>query len=104
MNEQTVLLGVARHVKDLEDMAGNASIYHMHPPYEYEDPLHGGQESREYVVISAIRVSYTGHEEAFLFPSDGEEVTEWQELPGSLVGVCSHQAVADNINYILATE
>lgn len=104
MSKQPTMLGVAAHVKDLEDMAGEAAVYRMHPPYVCEDPLSARSTSHEHVIMSAVRFSYSGIAETFLFPSDGNEVTDWGELPGSLYDTFGHQAVADNINYILVTE
>lgn len=104
MSEQPTALGVAVHVKDLPDMAGEAAVYRMHPPYAYKDPLSAQSMSHEYVVISAMRFSYSGIKETLLFPSDGGKVTDWGELPGSLYDTFGHQAVADNINYTLITE
>lgn len=104
MSEQPAAPGVAGHVKDLPDMIGEAAVYRMHPPYVCEDPVSARNTSHEYVVISAMRFSFSGIEETLLFPSDGGRVTDWGELPGSLYDTFGHQAVADNINYTLATK
>lgn len=103
MSEQPAAPGVAVHVKDLPDMIGEAAVYRMHPPYVCEDPVSARSTSHEYVVISAMRFGFSGFKETLLFPSDGDKVTEWGELPGSLYDTFGHQAVADNINYTLAT-
>lgn len=104
MSEQLTPLGVAVHVKDLPDMIGEAAVYRMHPPHVCEDPLSARSTSHEYVVISAMRFGFSGIEETLLFPSGGDKVTDWGELPGSLYDTFGHQAVADNINYTLATK
>lgn len=104
MREQPAAPGVAVHVKGLPDMIGEAAVYRMHPPYVCKDPVSARSTSHEYVVISAMRFGFSGIEETLLFPSDGDKVTDWGELPGSLYDTFGHQAVADNINYTLITE
>ena len=72
--------------------AGHASqyLYHMEPPLEGND----------YVIVSTIKNSE--HEEALIFPSNGETITDYKELEGSLEGTTMPGVALVNAGYAIA--
>ena len=61
-----------------------------------EPPLEGN----DYVIVSTIKNSE--HEEALIFPSNGETITDYKELEGSLEGTTMPGVALVNAGYAIA--
>lgn len=93
-------MNTAVFVKNVEQQTrGDQRVYQLDPPLE----------GHEFVVVSAVDTSwiYAGLEmppwggscETFIFPSDGEEITDYGELEGSLKGTMSHEEALHAAGY-----
>jgi hypothetical protein len=86
-----------------KDWRGDARLYRMDPPIEYEywtdDPSSSENSEAGYVVVSAI-VSEISGPETYIFPTDGNgKVLDWCELPGSFRGRLDHAAALQGAGY-----
>lgn len=86
-------LGAARLVRAWATDHGEQRLYHVSPPMGW---------GRDYVVVSAIEQPA----ETLIFTGDNDEadpITDLEELPGSLRGVCDHEAALRAAGYIVSS-
>lgn len=95
----------ARLVRRIKGFRGDARLYALSEPVEYQSWVGGigeGRETKEtrHVVVSAGD-THSGPE-SFIFPSDADGVVlNWGELEGSIRGVLDHEAALDASGYEL---
>jgi len=67
-------------------------LYEMKPPHK----------GHRYVVASAVIAPFSGAE-TYLFPADAQgEITDWDELPGSIRGTLEHGDAIEAAGYEVA--
>lgn len=78
----------ATPIKNLPKWKGDATLYRLDPPFNYEHQ----PEPIEYVVVSAVDLAHYGAEkETYIFASDGSGLEiNWEDLPGSFKGGMNH--------------
>lgn len=87
-------------VKQLDGFTGDARLYKLTPPLEYE--VYGDDaKSTEYVVASATNVMFSGPETYLFAASPDGEILDWLELPGSFRGGLDHERALRNAGYSL---
>jgi len=91
IQEQSTDRKVAKRLRAVASMRGDAAVYELSPPF-METPWSeaGDREpiAHTFVVVSAIDINYGGYgvglglreSETMIFPSDGVDVTEWGDL------------------------
>lgn len=80
-------------VKDIKGFTGDARLYKLNPPIEYDG------ESHKYVIVSATNAMFSGPE-TYIFPADKKgKIINWGELPGSFQGECNHREALENAGY-----
>lgn len=81
-------MGKATFVKNVQNFSGDARLYAMTPAL-------GGHE---FVIVSKIQNMFG--RETFIFPADADgKVSDWDEMPGSMVGNHSHNEVLNGVGY-----
>lgn len=92
----------ATYIKDLEGFTGNAKLFKVDPPMEYNKPWDDEDppaNKTEFVVVSAANVMMSGPE-TYIFPSDENgHVISWGELDGSYRGGLSHSEALSGAGY-----
>lgn len=92
--------------KHLEGWIGNATLYRIDPPIEYQSLKRlifrfKRFKKTRYVIVSTSNVPMSGWE-TFIFPADKHaRVLDWLELPGSQRYTRSHQEVLLNAGYLI---
>lgn len=83
----------------LKRFVGHAALYKLDPPLLDDD---GG--TREFVVVSAAILPFSGEGETYIFPAtpDGK-VSDWGELPGSMRGTLDHADALEGAGYEIVT-
>lgn len=77
-------------VRQLDDFNGDAALYRMTPPHE----------GHEYVIASAVVLTYEAGCETYLFASsESGEIADWLELDGSLKNTLSHDDALNAAGY-----
>jgi hypothetical protein len=83
----------ATFIKKLKDFTGEACLYKLSEPIEYDEPWDDkGPPAKKtnYVVVSATITPFSGPE-TYIFPANKEgEIVDWGELEGSYSGGLSH--------------
>lgn len=94
-----------KKIRDLHGWVGDAAVYECDPPLpgwpEWDSDDETPRAHHRYVIAStatAIQI-YGGGCDTYLFPSDGTDVIDWGELPGSQKGVASHTEVFADLGY-----
>jgi len=88
-------MNTAVFVKDVErETRGDQRVYQLDPPLE----------GHEFVVVSAVELPASVHRlgqscETYIFPSDGEEVIEYMDLPGSIKNTMDHEEALKEAGY-----
>jgi hypothetical protein len=103
MTEQATKL--ATLVKKLDDWRGDARLYKLSEPVEYEvyneDDDEGVIEKTDFLVVSAAVAIDNGDLETFIFPADDDgRAMSMMHLPGSIVGVLNHQLALLQLGYV----
>ena len=84
---------VAREIKKLTGWTGDARVFELSEPMQYE----GGKT--KYVVVSATVAPFTGAE-TYIFPSDEKgDVKKFSELDGSYRGGLDHAQALEGAGY-----
>lgn len=94
----------ARLVRQLEDWTGDARLYELSEPVEYEDLDEDRTDVTKFVIVSATVASFSGPE-TYVFPAteDGE-VINFLELPGSFRGGLDHKAALVGAGFTVTEE
>jgi len=93
----------ATYIKKMVKWTGNANLYQLSEPMEYDKPWDDEDETpakkTSYVVVSAANALYSGPE-TYIFATDKDgEVLDWGELDGSYRGGLSHEIALQNAGY-----
>lgn len=93
----------ATFVKRLTGFNGDARLYRLSKPIEYQDWDSDKDEYvtkySEFVVVSAASVPFSGPE-TYVFPADAEgKITDWGEIGASQKGHVSHETVLQESGY-----
>ena len=95
----------AKHIKTLKGFAGNASLYELSEPIEYDKPWDDEDppaKTTKLVVVSAANVMFSGNE-TYIFPSNEKgEIIDWGELEGSYRGGLDHTEALRNAGFEIA--
>lgn len=84
------------------EMRGDARLYKLDPPMQYQDDLDDEIMVIEYVVVSGAFAPFSGLE-TFIFPSDPKgNISDWGELPGSFQGFIDHEQALAGAGYQVA--
>lgn len=81
--------------------AGEMRIYKCDPPMAYRVYSDSEPRSTEYVAVSAASVPFSGTE-TYIFPSDGDDVSDWGELEGSFRGGWDHEEALRGAGYAVS--
>jgi hypothetical protein len=91
-----VMKKIATFVKRCEWGVGEAQLWKVSEPVEYDD----GKRT-EFIAVSAARVPYSGPE-TYIFPADEEgNVLDWGELDGSYRGGLDHREAIRGAGYTI---
>lgn len=83
----------AKLIKKLKTFSGDAGLYRLSEPMEYED------KTTNFVVVSATVAMFSGPE-TYIFPaSRAGAVVDWGELDGSTKGTLSHASALRNAGF-----
>lgn len=93
--------GIATRIKELDGFAGDAALYRLAPPV-IEVGSDNVIETREYVVVSAANVAYSGPETYIFAATPDGEIIDWCEMSGSERGTLCHAEVLSNAGYRIA--
>jgi hypothetical protein len=77
----------------LKQVSVDDPINHIAGVYVVTPPIQGNK----FIFCSAVRGR--GTTETYIFPSDGETVSDWGEIEGSQPGVFSHRKVFESLGY-----
>ena len=80
---------IATEVKQLDDWAFDARLYHLSQPYKGHD----------YVIASSVIAMFTGPETYLFAAHEDGEPKGFSELPGSYRGGMCHERLFENIGY-----
>lgn len=79
-------------IKKLAGFRGDARVYSLSEPLDGHDK----------VVVSSVTLPFGYGSETYIFPSDGETVSDWGELHGSQKNTLSHEKVPRDAGYEVA--
>lgn len=93
----------ATFVKRLTGFNGDARLYRLDKPIEYQDWDSDADayvtKHSEYVVVSAVHAMFSGPE-TYMFPADKDgNITDWGEIGASQRGTLSHETVLTESGY-----
>lgn len=93
-------------VRTMEGMRGDARIYRLEPPYKYTRWGEEEEREAEFVAVSAVDLPTLGlpgyrTSETMIFPSDGEDVTDFGELV--MIPHKDHDEALAKLGYVVAT-
>lgn len=87
----------AMFTRSLDDFKGNAALYRLSKPVDYE-----GNEQTCFVVVSDVIAFDHGGPETYIFPADEDgNILDWTELNGSYRGGRDHKHALANAGYIM---
>lgn len=93
----------ATKIKDLEDFTGDAALYELSEPVEYDEPWSDDDppaKQTTFVAVSATNVPFSGPE-TYIFAANNEgTVLDWCELSGSYRGGLSHKKALHGAGFI----
>lgn len=93
----------ATFLRSLDGFTGDARLYQLSTPVEYESRTDDGQATTSFVIVSATVVMFSGPE-THIFPANANgEVVAWGELDGSYKGGLDHEAALAGAGYSIAT-
>lgn len=93
--------GHATHIRVLTGFTGDARLYRVEPPVEFED-RDGTTKLTDHVVVSATAVL---RPETYIFPaSSAGKVLDWLELEGSFQGGLDHEHALNRAGYSVRYE
>ena len=101
------MTATATHIRDITN-DGSIALYRLSPPIQVEgfDNETGTyiEAQHEYVIVSAVDVSWS-EPETYIFSADEDgEVANWVELPGSFQGEKNHEKALAGAGYVLGRE
>lgn len=86
-------MNTTTYIKHLADFTGDARLYKLNPPLEYDGQL------TEFIVVSAADVLLSGPE-TYIFPADvAGKIISWGELDESFRGGLDHNAALFGAGY-----
>ncbi len=99
-------MGIATMVRKLDGFRGDARLYKLDPPIEFEryeandqDEYSEVKHASEFVIVSALIAPYSGAE-TYIFPGDASgEIVDWGELSGSFRGALDHEQALNRAGY-----
>lgn len=84
---------IAKHVGEIKDFFGQASLYKLSAPVTYDD----GAKRTRHVVICTTKAMLDGPE-TLVYPADRTgNVKDWEELDGSQKGIIDHAKVLERV-------
>jgi hypothetical protein len=87
----------ATFVRDLDNFQGEAKLYKLTPPLQYQPWDDEPATEVEFVAVSAVVAMFSGPE-TYVFPADEDgKLTDWGEMPGSFKGALDHQRAIDRL-------
>ena len=97
-------------IKDLKGnrpgKSGDIGVYHVHPPIEGNTLVVISSVDLEHIFQDNIFISLINkmcrryaNVETYIFPSDGDEITDYCELKGSQKKTMSHRKVLEDLGY-----
>jgi len=93
--------GKATLTKKMGGWTGDARMYRCDPPMPYtgyDDKDNRIALTADFVIVSATYALYSGPQ-TYIFPADGNDVTDWEELAGSFRGSIDHARALRNAGY-----
>ena len=97
------MTGEATYIRTLEEWTGDARLYQLSEPIEYDKPWDDEDttpaKQTNYVVVSATVAMFSGPE-TYIFAADVDgNVLSWIELDGSFRGGLSHEHALHNAGF-----
>jgi len=98
---------IAIFIKDFtgsSKFSGDAKLYRLSEKvgYDWDWDTEIFLKHTEYVIVSALRVAFSGPE-TYIFPADHDgNVISWCELGGSFKGELNHERALHNIGFLIA--
>lgn len=92
-------MNTATPLRSLSHWRGDVRLYRLVPP------MKDGDVAREFVIVSAVDVPYSGPETYIFSATPDGDVIDWMELEGSYRGGLDHTEALGNAGYtIVAAE
>lgn len=94
MSAEQITTKTATKVKEMEGWQGDAAVYRLDPPLD----------AHEFVVVSSVTLGISlpnyRSSETMVFPSDGEDATDFGEL--TMIPYMSHEDALADLGYEVA--